>query len=178
MALQQQTTLQQQNSLQQQRSLQQQDSALQLQLQQTAAQLDRAIPDPTLQPDLPEFCSEEERQRALSAAVAAAAEALKQEQQERAEDEAAATTAATCCFLCSNESTAPSPASSWVDVHLKEGGEEGEEKQLKGESMTEQQQQVMDSGVSNAKEIDLFGPQDLDFINQELSAAHKDLYAA
>lgn len=54
--------------------------------QLSTVQWDPSIPDPTLQPDLPEFCSEEEKQRALSAALSAAAEALQQEQQDSHEE--------------------------------------------------------------------------------------------
>ncbi|CDJ57392.1 hypothetical protein, conserved [Eimeria maxima] len=255
--------------------------------QLSTVQWDPSIPDPTLQPDLPEFCSEEEKQRALSAALSAAAEALQQEQQD-SHEEGEPAAAAACCFPCSSEPAAAPSASSWVGVQRKEGGEEGEEellvseealarlssKQLnslienrlqdelrkapsvsrqerlsveegivsfssfltvktpdldmknlgkpqpltaflppsplftfdgklgldckafkinffdaaanivppfflkQGETLSKQQQQVLDSGVSNATEIDLFGPDAIHSLRQDLNAARKDLLAA
>lgn len=47
-----------------------------------------------------------------------------------------------------------------------------------GETLSKQQQQVLDSGVSNATEIDLFGPDAIHSLRQDLNAARKDLLAA
>ncbi|OEH77049.1 hypothetical protein cyc_05137 [Cyclospora cayetanensis] len=44
-----------------------------------------------------------------------------------------------------------------------------------GEKMDERAQEILKRGISAAKEIDLFGPEDLEFLNHEPSAAHKDL---
>lgn len=44
-----------------------------------------------------------------------------------------------------------------------------------GEKPDKRAREILKKGISYARAIDMFGPQDLDFMNEEPSAAHKDL---
>lgn len=44
-----------------------------------------------------------------------------------------------------------------------------------GEEPDKRAQEILKKGISYARAIDMFGPEDLEFMNQEPSAAHKDL---